>query len=72
MHVCPLRRTYAPQDGRGRKGDVSQAQAMGELRAVVEALQPDGFTPKIVNQTDDFLYVEYTSPLLGVGHRQIH
>lgn len=57
--------TYNPQDGRGRKAPVSQAEAMAELRAVVEKLEPDGFTPKIVQETEDFLYVEYTSPLLG-------
>lgn len=31
----------------------------------VSSLQPDGFTPKIVEARADYLYVEYESPLLG-------
>eukprot|EP00197_Chlamydomonas_leiostraca_P002707 CAMPEP_0202858814 /NCGR_PEP_ID=MMETSP1391-20130828/1183_1 /ASSEMBLY_ACC=CAM_ASM_000867 /TAXON_ID=1034604 /ORGANISM="Chlamydomonas leiostraca, Strain SAG 11-49" /LENGTH=225 /DNA_ID=CAMNT_0049537775 /DNA_START=20 /DNA_END=697 /DNA_ORIENTATION=+ len=57
--------TYNPQDGRGRKNPASQEQAMDELVAVVERLKPDGFEPKIVRRTPDFLYVEYTSPIMG-------
>ncbi|GIL41953.1 hypothetical protein Vafri_33 [Volvox africanus] len=57
--------TYNPQDGRGLKGPVSQDQAMSELVAAVQKLNPDGFTPKIVKQTKDYLYVEYESPLMG-------
>ena len=32
----------------------------------VEDIQPDGFTPKIVKQTDDYLYAEFESPTFGV------
>lgn len=39
---------------------------MQELVEVVKNLKPDGFDPKIVKQTDDYLYVEYESPTFGV------
>lgn len=32
---------------------------------VVSSTTPDGFTPKIIKQTDDYLYVEYESPTFG-------
>ena len=38
---------------------------MQELVDVVERLKPDGFTPKIVKRTEDYLYVEYESPTFG-------
>ncbi|KAJ9517459.1 hypothetical protein QJQ45_024917 [Haematococcus lacustris] len=59
--------TYNPQDGPRGRQPVSQEQAMQELRGVVEKLSPDGFTPKVVKQDADFLYVEYSSPLLGIA-----
>jgi uncharacterized protein (DUF1499 family) len=63
--------TYNPEDGRGRtngtskKAAATKSEAMAELRAVVESLKPDGFEPKIVKQTEDYLYAEYTSPTFG-------
>lgn len=57
--------TYNPEEGRGRKGPVSQAQAMEELVSVVKDLKPDKFTPTIITQNDDYLYVEYQSPTFG-------
>lgn len=39
---------------------------MQELVDVVKTLKPDGFEPKIIQQTPDFLYVEYSSPIFGV------
>ncbi|EFJ46193.1 hypothetical protein VOLCADRAFT_105627 [Volvox carteri f. nagariensis] len=57
--------TYNPQDGRGRKNPATQEQAMAELVSVVKTLQPDGFTPKIIKQTPNYLYVEYESPIMG-------
>jgi hypothetical protein len=33
----------------------------------VQKLTPDNFTPKIITRKPDYLYVEYTSPLLGVS-----
>ena len=29
------------------------------------AVQPDGFTPRVIEQTDDYLAVEYQSPAFG-------
>mmetsp|Transcript_17320 Transcript_17320/g.29599 ORF Transcript_17320/g.29599 Transcript_17320/m.29599 type:complete len:228 (-) Transcript_17320:278-961(-) len=57
--------TYSPQDGRGIKGTVPQSKAMAELKAVVEKLKPEGFEPKIISETDNYLYVEYSSPTFG-------
>eukprot|EP00245_Coleochaete_scutata_P007440 TRINITY_DN22852_c0_g1_i1.p1 TRINITY_DN22852_c0_g1~~TRINITY_DN22852_c0_g1_i1.p1 ORF type:complete len:232 (-),score=43.21 TRINITY_DN22852_c0_g1_i1:389-1084(-) len=56
---------YAPEDGRARKGPVSQKQALEELVEVIESTKPDDFTPKIVTKSDNYLYVEYESPLMG-------
>lgn len=56
---------YNPEEGRGRTGPVTQKQAMEELVEVVKNTKPDKFEPNIVKQTDDYLYVEYASPLLG-------
>jgi len=39
---------------------------MRELVEAVTKLKPDGFTPTIVKQTDDYVYVEYQSPTFGV------
>lgn len=38
---------------------------MDELVQVVESTLPDKFTHKIIKRTDNFLYVEYESPLFG-------
>lgn len=57
--------TYNPEEGRGRKNPATQEQAMNELVEVVENTSPDGFTPKIVERTDDYLHVEYESPTFG-------
>ncbi|CAG9464499.1 unnamed protein product [Pedinophyceae sp. YPF-701] len=62
-YVAPL--TYNPPDGRGKKNPATQAQAMQELVEAVRTSQPDGFTPKIVKQTDDYLYAEFQSPTFG-------
>jgi hypothetical protein len=59
------RRTYNPQDGRGSKKAATQEQAMKELVEVVSKLKPDGFTPTIIKQTEDYLNVEYQSPTFG-------
>jgi hypothetical protein len=56
---------YNPPDGRGLKKPASQQQAMEELVSVVKTLTPDNFTPKIITQTADYLYVEYESPTFG-------
>ena len=60
---------YSPEDGRAMREKVTQEQAMSELRQVVEDSMPDGFTPTVVEQTADYLYVEYESPTFGVSER---
>ena len=57
--------TYNPEEGRRKRAPATQEQAMAELVDAVKASRPDGFTPTIVKQTDDYLYVEYESPLFG-------
>mmetsp|Transcript_7049 Transcript_7049/g.21559 ORF Transcript_7049/g.21559 Transcript_7049/m.21559 type:complete len:103 (-) Transcript_7049:240-548(-) len=47
------------------KKPATQQQAMQELLSVVETLKPDGFEPKIIKKTDDYVYLEYTSPTFG-------
>ncbi|OAE20233.1 hypothetical protein AXG93_3960s1240 [Marchantia polymorpha subsp. ruderalis] len=56
--------TYNPEEGRGRRNPASKEQAMQELIEVVEKTKPDNFTPRIVKRTEDYIYVEYESPLL--------
>ncbi|MCO5609552.1 hypothetical protein L7F22_063781 [Adiantum nelumboides] len=57
--------TYNPEDGRGKKNPVSREQAMRELLDVIKSTKPDNFTPKIVEQRHDYVYVEYETPLFG-------
>jgi len=57
--------TYNPEEGRGRKNPATKEQAMKELVEVVSTITPDGFTPKIIKQTDDYLYAEFESPTFG-------
>lgn len=38
---------------------------MAELEEAVSSLSPDGFTPKVVSKTGDYLYAEYESPTFG-------
>lgn len=57
--------TYNPEEGRGTKNPATAEQAMQELVDVVENTMPDGFTPKIVKRTEDYLHVEYESPTFG-------
>jgi hypothetical protein len=33
----------------------------------VTKTKPDNFTPRIVDKTDDYIRVEYESPIFGVG-----
>ncbi|PSC69227.1 50S ribosomal L11 [Micractinium conductrix] len=57
--------TYNPEEGRGRKNPATKEQAMAELVEVVTNSKPDSFTPTIITQTADYLYVEYESPTFG-------
>jgi hypothetical protein len=38
---------------------------MAELVEAVTSTSPDGFTPRVIKQTDDYLAVEYESPTFG-------
>merc|ERR1712170_191060 len=49
----------------GKKAPVTQAEAMAELRDVIESIKPDDFTPTVIKQTDDYLYAEFQSPIFG-------
>ncbi|ERN13301.1 hypothetical protein AMTR_s00041p00067390 [Amborella trichopoda] len=56
---------YSPENGRGRKKPASREEAMGELLQVIESTKPDNFTPRIVEKKDDYVRVEYESPIMG-------
>lgn len=34
----------------------------------IKSVKPDKFTPRIVETNDDYIHVEYESPILGVGN----
>ncbi|TVU44249.1 hypothetical protein EJB05_03685 [Eragrostis curvula] len=55
---------YNPKDGRRGK-PISKDEAMKELIEVVTKTKPDNFTPRIVEKTDDYIRVEYESPIFG-------
>ncbi|CAN6466554.1 unnamed protein product [Victoria cruziana] len=59
---------YNPETGRGRKNPVTREVAMAELLQVIESTRPDNFTPHIVEKKDDYVRVEYESPVLGLVH----
>ncbi|PIN23794.1 hypothetical protein CDL12_03490 [Handroanthus impetiginosus] len=56
---------YNPEEGRGSKKPATKQQAMEELLEVIKLTKPDNFTPKITEKTDDYVRVEYESPILG-------
>ncbi|XP_016514584.1 uncharacterized protein LOC107831337 isoform X1 [Nicotiana tabacum] len=49
----------------GKRGNVSREKAMEELLQVLKSTKPDKFSPKIVEKKDDYVRVEYESPILG-------
>ncbi|CAO2826352.1 unnamed protein product [Amaranthus hypochondriacus] len=57
---------YNPEGGRGSKNPVSKEVAMKELLEVIKSTKPDKFTPKIMEKKDDYVRVEYESPIMGV------
>ncbi|GLU00483.1 hypothetical protein SLE2022_178500 [Rubroshorea leprosula] len=61
---------YAPpwnyNGGVNRKKPVSKDVAMEELIQVIKSTKPDKFNPKIVERKDDYVRVEYESPILGL------
>ncbi|OVA07687.1 Protein of unknown function DUF1499 [Macleaya cordata] len=56
---------YNPEDGRGKKKPVSRQEAMAELIQVIRSTKPDKFTPRIMEKKDDYIRVEYESPIMG-------
>ncbi|KAF9615355.1 hypothetical protein IFM89_023006 [Coptis chinensis] len=56
---------YNPEDGRGKKKPVSKEEAMDELLQAIKSTKPDKFTPRILEKKDDYIRVEYESPILG-------
>lgn len=56
---------YNPKEGRGSKKPVSKEVAMEELLDVINSTKPDNFTPRITEKKDDYIRVEYESPILG-------
>nr|GEY63015.1 hypothetical protein [Tanacetum cinerariifolium] len=56
---------YNPNEGRGSKKPVTKEVAMEELLEVIKSTKPDNFTPRIVDRKDDYVLVEYESPILG-------
>ncbi|KAL8542740.1 hypothetical protein ACS0TY_003571 [Phlomoides rotata] len=64
-HQTSSRRNYNPDEGGGRKKAVSKEEAMQELLEVIKSTKPDNFTPKITEKRDDYVRVEYESPILG-------
>uniref|UniRef100_A0A803KYW1 DUF1499 domain-containing protein n=1 Tax=Chenopodium quinoa TaxID=63459 RepID=A0A803KYW1_CHEQI len=56
---------YNPEEGRGSKKPVSREVAMQELLAVIESTKPENFTPRIMEKKDDYVRVEYESPIMG-------
>lgn len=55
---------YNPEDGK-RKKPISREEAMAELLEVIASTKPDKFTPRIVERKEDYVRVEYESPILG-------
>ncbi|CAN6291006.1 unnamed protein product, partial [Urochloa humidicola] len=55
---------YNPKDSRRGK-PISKEEAMKELIEVVTKTKPDNFTPRIMEKTDDYIRVEYESPIFG-------
>ena len=60
-YVPPWRYNAEEYLARRSKAKESQAEAMAELRSAVESVQQDGYVPKVVEQTADYLRCEYTS-----------
>ncbi|KAL4585872.1 hypothetical protein LXL04_010499 [Taraxacum kok-saghyz] len=56
---------YNSNEGRGSKKPVSKEVAMEELLDVIKSTKPDNFTPRVVEKKDDYIRVEYESPILG-------
>uniref|UniRef100_A0A2N9EDQ0 DUF1499 domain-containing protein n=1 Tax=Fagus sylvatica TaxID=28930 RepID=A0A2N9EDQ0_FAGSY len=49
-----------------KKKPVTREEAMEELIQVIKSTKPDKFTPRVVEKKDDYVRVEYESPILGL------
>ncbi|XP_071736072.1 uncharacterized protein [Rutidosis leptorrhynchoides] len=56
---------YNPKGGRGSNKSVSKDMAIEELLEVIKATKVDNYTPTVVEKKDDYIRVEYESPILG-------
>ncbi|KAE9463068.1 hypothetical protein C3L33_05026, partial [Rhododendron williamsianum] len=56
-------RNYNPE---GKRGNKSREDAMEELLQVIRSTKADKSKPRIVEKKDDYLHVEYESPILGL------
>uniref|UniRef100_J3LUZ7 DUF1499 domain-containing protein n=1 Tax=Oryza brachyantha TaxID=4533 RepID=J3LUZ7_ORYBR len=52
---------YNPKDNK----PISKDEAMKQLIQVVMETRPDNFSPRLVEKTDDYVRVEYESPIFG-------
>ncbi|KAI5428972.1 uncharacterized protein LOC127129188 [Lathyrus oleraceus] len=61
---------YAPPwkyNSEGREDGITREEAIEELIDAIETtIPPENFTPRIVDRTEDYLRVEYKSPILGL------
>ncbi|KAG5626901.1 hypothetical protein H5410_012119 [Solanum commersonii] len=60
---------YAPPwnyNPEGKRGNVSREKAMEELLQVLKSAKPDKSSPRIMEKKDDYVRVEYESPILGL------
>uniref|UniRef100_A0A7N0SZ16 Uncharacterized protein n=1 Tax=Kalanchoe fedtschenkoi TaxID=63787 RepID=A0A7N0SZ16_KALFE len=58
--------TYNPEEGRGSKKPVTREEAMEELLQVIKTTKADRSIPQIVEKTEDYIRVEYESPIFGL------
>ncbi|GAV60238.1 DUF1499 domain-containing protein [Cephalotus follicularis] len=57
---------YNPEGGRGRNKPASREEAMEELLQTIKSTKADKSQPRIVEKRDDYVHVEYESPILGL------
>ncbi|CAM8994245.1 unnamed protein product [Rhodiola kirilowii] len=58
--------TYNPEEGQRRRKPVTREEAMEELLQVIKTTKADKSIPQIAEKTEDYIRVEYESPILGL------
>ncbi|XP_047336302.1 uncharacterized protein LOC124939889 [Impatiens glandulifera] len=48
----------------GKRGNITREKAIEELLQVIKSTKVDKSNPRIIEKKDDYLYVEYSSPIL--------